>query len=127
MKEFVKALNTEENRYQYIFLAFPGPSYEKVKTEVFDIPQIRQLIKDQNFITSYDSCRGKEHGKPKTFWAMTRLKNTKMWLKQHFKVIIILGRTLSKLNQLVKRNKRFDFIMLVWVQGSLFHIPVHKA
>ena len=57
MKEFVKALNTEENRYQYIFLAFPGLSYEKVKAGVFDGPQIRQLIKDQNFITSYDSCR----------------------------------------------------------------------
>ena len=58
---------------------------------------------------------------------MTRLKNTKMWLKQRFKVVIILGLMLAKFNQLVKRNKRFDFIMLVWVQGSLFHIPVHKA
>ena len=39
-------------------MAFPGLSYEKVKTGVFDGPQILQLIKDQNFITSYDSCRG---------------------------------------------------------------------
>ena len=67
MKEFVKALNTEENRYQYIFLAFPGLSYEKVKTGVFDGPQIRQLIKDQNFITSYDSCREKSMGSQKLF------------------------------------------------------------
>ena len=78
----------------------------------------------------------KEHGKPlfllwKTFWEMTRLKITKMWLKQCFKVIIILGQMLAKFNQL-KRNKRLDFILLVWVQGSLFHIaagshPVQKA
>ena len=33
-------------------MAFPGLSYEKVKAGVFDGPQIRQLIKDQNFITS---------------------------------------------------------------------------
>ena len=65
MKEFFKALNTEENRYQYIFLTFPGLSYEKVKTGVFDRPQIRQLIKDQNFITSYDSCREKSMGSQK--------------------------------------------------------------
>ena len=44
----------------------------------------------------------------------------------------VLGWTLAKFNEL-KRNKRFDnSIMLVWVQGSLFHIaarshPVHKA
>ena len=43
-----------------------------------------------------------------------------------------LGRTLPKFTQL-KRNKRFDnFIMLVWVQGSPFHIaagshPVQEA
>ena len=42
------------------------------------------------------------------------------------------GRTLRKFTQL-KRNKRFDnFIMLVWVQGSPFHIaagshPVQEA
>ena len=43
-----------------------------------------------------------------------------------------IGRTLAKFTQL-KRNKRFDnFIMLVGVQGSLFHIaagshPVQEA
>ena len=62
----------------------------------------------------------------KNFLSNGKAENKKMWLKQRFKVIIILGRTLAKFNQLVKRNKRFDFIMLVWVQGSLFHIPVHK-
>ena len=33
-------------------LAFPGLSYEKLKAGVFDGPQIRQLIKDQNFVKS---------------------------------------------------------------------------
>ena len=43
-----------------------------------------------------------------------------------------IGRTLRTFTQL-KRNKRFDnFIMLVWVQGSPFHIaagshPVQEA
>ena len=43
-----------------------------------------------------------------------------------------IGRTLPKFTQL-KRNKRFDnFIMLVWAQGSPFHIaarlhPVQEA
>ena len=67
MKEFVKVLNTEENRCQYILLAFPGLRFEKVKTGVFDAPQIRQLIKDQSFITSYDSCREKSMGSQKLF------------------------------------------------------------
>ena len=44
----------------------------------------------------------------------------------------LIGRTLAKFTQL-KRNKRFDnFIMLVGIQGSLFHIaagshPVQEA
>ena len=44
----------------------------------------------------------------------------------------LIGQTLAKFNQL-KRNKRFDnFIMMVWVQGSLIYIaarshPVQKA
>ena len=47
-------------------------------------------------------------------------------------MIILVGWTLPKFTQL-KRNKQFDdFIMLVWVQGSPFHIaagshPVQEA
>ncbi len=52
MKQFVKALNKEGNCFQYICSAFPGLSYEKVKAGVFDGPQIRQLVKDQNFVAS---------------------------------------------------------------------------
>ena len=49
----------------------------------------------------------------------------------HLKITLI-GWTLRKFTQL-KRNKRFEnFIMLVWVQGSLFYIaagshPVQEA
>ena len=45
---------------------------------------------------------------------------------------MVIGQKLRKFTQL-KRNKRFDnFIMLVWVQGSPFHIaagshPVQEA
>ena len=36
----------------------------------------------------------------------------------------VIGRTLAKFNQL-KRNKGFDnLILMVWVQGSPFHIAV---
>ena len=43
------------------------------------------------------------------------------WNDSHT-VTVIIGRTLAKFTHL-KRNKRFDnFIMLVGVQGSLFHI-----
>ena len=49
--EFVKALNKEDNSFQYICSAFPGLSCEKVKAKVFDGPQVRQLINDQSFIT----------------------------------------------------------------------------
>ena len=39
---------------------------------------------------------------------------------------IKIGRKLQKFTQL-KRNKRFDnFIMLVWVQGSPFHIAARS-
>ena len=50
----------------------------------------------------------------------------------HSGVSRLLGRTLAKFNQL-KGNNTFDmFILLVWVQGSLFHIaagshPVQEA
>ena len=52
MKQFVKALDKEDDCFQYICSAFPGLGYEKVKAGVFDGPHIRQLIKDQNFTTS---------------------------------------------------------------------------
>ena len=49
MKQFVKALSTDGDCLKYIILTFPGLSIEKIKTSVFNGPQIRQLIKDEQF------------------------------------------------------------------------------
>ena len=44
MKQFVKALDKNGDYFRYILSRFPGRSYEKVKTAIFDGPQIRTLI-----------------------------------------------------------------------------------
>jgi len=49
MKQFVKALDKEGECFKYICKVFPRLSSEKVKAGIFDGPQIRQLIKVQNF------------------------------------------------------------------------------
>ena len=49
MKQFVKTLPIDSDCFKYITLALPGLSIEKIKTGVFDSPQIRQLIKDEHF------------------------------------------------------------------------------
>jgi len=50
MKQFVKALPTEGDWFNYLISAFSSLSFEKIKAGVFDGPQIRQLIKDEYFI-----------------------------------------------------------------------------
>ena len=49
MKQFVKGLSTDGDCLKYIILTFPGLSIEKIKTGLFNGPQIRQLIKDEQF------------------------------------------------------------------------------
>ena len=49
MKQIVKALNKDGDCFAYICKAFPGLSDEKKKAGVFDGPQIRQLIRDNQF------------------------------------------------------------------------------
>ena len=49
MKQFVKALDKTGQCLQYISLAFPGLSNEKVKDGIFGSHQIRRLIKNPNF------------------------------------------------------------------------------
>ena len=46
-KQLVKALPTEVDRFKYQILAYPGLSIEKIKTGMFDDPQIWQLIKNE--------------------------------------------------------------------------------
>ncbi|XP_026829889.1 uncharacterized protein LOC105279485 isoform X2 [Ooceraea biroi] len=51
MKQFVKALDRSSDCFKYICRKFPGLSIEKLKAGIFDGPQIRKLVKDQNFTT----------------------------------------------------------------------------
>ena len=57
MKQFVKALDKTGQCFQYILLAFPGLSNEKLKAGIFDGPQIRKLIKDPNFQHSMNEIK----------------------------------------------------------------------
>ena len=52
MKQFVKALDTDGNRFKNLCESFPALSYEKIKAGVFDGPQIRQLMKNNAFPNS---------------------------------------------------------------------------
>ena len=52
IKQFVKALHVESDCFKFICTTFPGLSYEKIKAGVFDGPQIRKLMKSQNFSSS---------------------------------------------------------------------------
>ena len=50
IKQFVKALKTDSDCFQYTVTSLPGLSIEKKKAAVFNGPQIRYLIKDKEFI-----------------------------------------------------------------------------
>ncbi|CAK8684393.1 unnamed protein product [Clavelina lepadiformis] len=52
MKQYVKALDHEGECFKYICYAFPGLSEEKKRAGIFNGPQIRQLLKDENFVKS---------------------------------------------------------------------------
>jgi len=49
MKNFVKAMNKEGNGFIYLRQKFPMLSDAKIKEGVFIGPQIRELLKDDNF------------------------------------------------------------------------------
>ncbi|KAI6649576.1 hypothetical protein LOD99_6742 [Oopsacas minuta] len=49
MKQFVRALDKEGNCFKYITENFYYLSDEKRKAGIFDGPQIRQLVRDDNF------------------------------------------------------------------------------
>ena len=57
MKQFVKALPTIGDCFKYIILQFPGLSTEKIKSSVFEGPQIQQLIKDEQFTGTMSDLR----------------------------------------------------------------------
>ena len=57
MKQFVKALNKEDDCFKYICKSFPGLKVEKLKTGVFDGLDIRKLIKDADFVNSMEDLK----------------------------------------------------------------------
>ena len=52
MKQFEKALSKEGECFRYLRSSIVGLREEKLKASVFDSPQIRQLINDEDFINS---------------------------------------------------------------------------
>ena len=52
MKQFVKALDCSGDCFGCICSTFPGLSYEKKKSGIFDGSQIRTLLRDQYFVTT---------------------------------------------------------------------------
>ena len=50
MKQFVKALHLDGECFQHILRTFLRLSYEKIKAEVLDGPQIRTLVRDYAFV-----------------------------------------------------------------------------
>ena len=55
MKQFVKALNNEGTCFNYLTIKFPRLSKEKISAGIFDGPQIREFISDENFIKDMNS------------------------------------------------------------------------
>ena len=52
IKQFTKALDKDGDCFTYLCHAFPELTIEKLKADIFDGPQIRQLIRDQEFENS---------------------------------------------------------------------------
>ncbi|GFV37842.1 uncharacterized protein TNCV_2662551 [Trichonephila clavipes] len=59
MKQFVKALDKRGECFNFLSRKFPGLSIEKLKAVIFDGPQIRQLVKDSNFVKSMTEVESK--------------------------------------------------------------------
>ena len=49
MKQLVKALRLDSECFYHLVYTFPALTYEKIKAGVFHEPQIRTLVRDQEF------------------------------------------------------------------------------
>ena len=58
MKQFTRALDRDGRCFNYLCRAFPRLTIEKLKAEIFDDPQIRQLINAKKFENSMETPRG---------------------------------------------------------------------
>ena len=59
MKQFVKALDKEGDCFKYLCRTFPALSSEKLRAGIFDGPQIRRLLKDDNFVRNMTALKKK--------------------------------------------------------------------
>ena len=57
IKQLVKALDKDGECFKYICRSFPGLSIEKLKAGIFDGPDIRKLMQDENFILSMNPLK----------------------------------------------------------------------
>ena len=55
MKQIVKALDTKGECFKHIITVIVGLSFKKIKAGVFDGPQIRTLIRDDQFVAKMTS------------------------------------------------------------------------
>ncbi|GBO45729.1 hypothetical protein AVEN_212102-1 [Araneus ventricosus] len=55
MKQFVKALPKEDECFKYLCDQFPGLSEAKLKEGVFEGPDNRKIMKDENFETKMET------------------------------------------------------------------------
>ena len=55
MKQYIKALKTDSDCFQYIVTALPGLSIEEKKAGVFNGPKTHYLINDKEFIKRINS------------------------------------------------------------------------
>ena len=74
MKQFVKALSQEGECFKYICTKFPGLTIEKSKSGIFDGPQIRKSINDQELpssVSQQEFCaflKTEKHPTTKSLW-----------------------------------------------------------
>ena len=55
MKNYTKALDKDGTAFKFLRMKFPKISEAKLRAGVFDGPQIRELIKDEDFITNMNA------------------------------------------------------------------------
>ena len=69
IKQFMKALDSDGECFQHIVSAFPKLLFDKIKTGVFDRPQIRTLVRDEKF---FNKINDKERAAWLSFVAVTQ-------------------------------------------------------
>ena len=98
-KQFVKALEKDGDCFKYIFMKFPGLAIEKLKTGIFDGPQIRKLTNDANFCNFMNPAKLSAWtiltNVVKFFLGKTKAPNYKELVKTLFTSLYQLGANMS--------------------------------